>query len=162
MRPTLRITDWRLWASVGLVFMAASVLVCLLFVVPAANEATAKAGAAESAADAGRAAAVEVRKGNDAAACRSEFNGRIVDVRADLDDARAAHQQAIGDGLRAAFEDDKRSYVLAVARADEARTEISAGRLRSTAANDEYQALLAAQNADRAEFVKMCEAGPGG
>lgn len=161
MKPTWSLQDWRLWAAAGMAMMAAAVLICVVWVVPAATSAKAEAASAQAEAAAGRQASEEARLGNEAAACRSTFAGSVADERANLDDARAAHQVAIGNGLQAAVDGDQAAYLQAVVDVDTASASIEAHRVLHAVANDRYQNLLATQRSDQEAFWELCRAGPG-
>lgn len=166
------------WKSAALVLLAVSAVVTLAYVVPTLYR-------TESEASAGRRASEEVRRGNEAAACRGSFSGAVTDAktgldaataalddtRASLDVAQAAQQQAFVDLGVAAVDQSEPAYTAALASIGDtshlvavlqghvvtARDDVGAARRHIVRANEAFQALL---HASDLEFRARCSVGP--
>lgn len=106
-------------------------------------------------------AVTEVKKGNDAATCRSQFSAAVTDARTALDGAKTDVVSAEFDGMVAGLvAKNTQGLQAAVIAGENAKREASHWKAEVDAANNAYQRLLRLEVTDHAAFTDLCDRGP--
>jgi hypothetical protein len=100
-----------------------------------------------------------VRRGNELAACRSEFNAEVASAQDAVEDARAERDNLVIYGLAATATGDDDALTQLVEQTPAAVEAIERARAVKTQAVEAYAAAVRKSRDEPAEFLAECEGG---